>query len=160
MKRIIAPVIGTAALLIATAGPAMASDNPVNVSAEVSNTITLSGLSPSIDFGQILPGTPVNKPGAEVYTVATNDPAGYSLVLSFPANGLTSGANSIPLSALNMQEAGAGHSPNVLTGTSFTLNNTSAPSSDNYTENWMLTPPASLAAGNYSGAFTYTLTAN
>lgn len=134
----------------------------VSATASIGETITLSGLSPNINFGQLAAGTPSIATGAENETVSTNDPGGYSLTVTPGANGLYNGATAnIPNSAVTITETQGVATPGVAQAFSganpLTVDTEGGAITDTYKETWTLNAPATLPAmpGNYTESFSY-----
>jgi hypothetical protein len=144
--------------------PALAAGSPVTVNATVAQTLTISGLTSTISFGTVTPGTPATVTGAESYTVSSNDPAGYSLTLTPPSGGITdTSSDVIPNSDIYLMESVNGAAKNKLTfvaSNPLTLYSKTTSGGDTFAEDWTLTAPAVTPAGTYSGVFTYTATGN
>ena len=146
--------LGGAALL--TAGPALA-DTPVNVSATVNSTISVSGITGSIALAGN-PGTTATNANAEQYNVQTNNAAGYSVTVTPQANTLQGPGN--PISNTNLA-VNTGHF--TVPATPLTVHSKSSPSAmngDNLTDSWSLDIPQGQAAGSYTGSFSYIVVAN
>jgi hypothetical protein len=152
---------GAAAPAVA-GGPTGTGNVAVNSTVQPALYLTLSGLTPTITLnGQA--GTTATAPGAENFSIATND-TGFTLTITPSLAGLQDAAGDvIPNSDLSIQETtGVSGSPTVgfngaegltvlgqtgLPGTGFT---------DTLNENWALAIPASAAPDTYSEQFTYT----
>ena len=109
-------------------------------------------------------GSTATATGAEAYTAATNDPAGYTLTVAASGTGLVSaGGGSIPNADLTVTETAAGPGSQTFgpgSGAILTLAQTSAASSDSYAENWALAIPGTAAASSYSESFVYLVLGN
>jgi hypothetical protein len=121
--------------------------------------VSLSGVSGTVTFPPASAGTTATVSGAETYTAATNDPAGYTLTITAGGSALPSaGGGSIPNTDLTVDETSA--SPGSQTfgagpGAILTLAQTSVPSAGSYSENWALAIPGAAAASTYSESFVY-----
>jgi hypothetical protein len=153
--RVILVAAGVASVSLAAA-PAMASGQPVTAQATVTQSITISGLSPSITFPAAAPGSPVTVTGAENYTVSANDAHGYTLTITPSGSALADGSgDQIANSNVFVTETTGPGSGQFSGPAPLQVGHTTAPSSDSYSENWGLTVPGGQAAGNYSETFTY-----
>lgn len=148
---------------LACTGPNCSStgNTGVSVSATVGEYITLTGLSPTINFGQLVAGQPSTVNAAETYTIGTNDPSGYSVTLTPGGSALTNGGSgTIPNSALSIVETEGVAVPGEvihLSGASVITLDSEGVMADTYQENWTLQAPSPLpAAGSYGESFTYT----
>lgn len=154
IRRIITTAISALALsgaAVMAATPAFAGGSPVNVSASVSQTLTLSGITGSIDLSGN-PGETVTRTGAEQYTVSSNDTAGYSVTVTPGSTALMFASQNIPNSALSVNTVGFSGS------TALTVQNhtgLSAANGDSYSDTWALAIPGSQPAGTYTETFTY-----
>ena len=70
------------AAVVGTAGPALASGSPVNVSASVNSNTTLTGITGAITFPAGNAGDTKTVLHAEQYTASSNSAAGYALTIS------------------------------------------------------------------------------
>ena len=133
----------------------------VTASASVGEYITLTGLSPAINFGTLTAGVTSTVTGAEQETVATNDPAGYSLSVLPGSTGLMNGPATIGNSNIQIQETQGVAVPSTkytFSGANpLVVDTEGAAISDTYNETWFLNAPSPLtsAAGSYSEGFTY-----
>jgi hypothetical protein len=156
-------ITAAAGLPVLAAAPAWADGSPVTANATVTQSITISGLSPSINFPAAAPGSATVASGAENYQVSSNAPRGYALTITPSGSAMASGGGgSIGNSNVGVAEtSGNGMSIAGFSGTDpQQVASTTGPSSDSYTENWRLNVPGGTAAGNYSEQFTYLALAN
>lgn len=150
-----------AAPAMACTGTCSNGNTGVTATANVGETISLTGLSPSVSFGTLTAGQQAVALNAEAETVSTNDPAGYTLSVIPGAAALLNGGSSIPNSDLQIMMNSGVASP----GTTFTFSGSNPLQTDSetgaitdtYSETWKLNAPNPLpsAAGNYSESFTY-----
>jgi hypothetical protein len=162
IKLCMIPLVPIAGLLV-LAGPAMADSGPVSVSANVPQSVSISGVAPAVSFDNAVAGQTDTVSGAESYTVASNAADGYRLTAQSAANMFAgSGSANIPNSAWTIHETGTqGISPTFHPSTTATnINITSGAGSDSYTEDWSLQVPASQAPGAYTNSLTYVVIGN
>jgi hypothetical protein len=130
----------------------------------LNQAVTLTGLAGTITFPAANAGSTATATGAEAYTAATNDPAGYTLTVAPSGSALVSaGGGSIPNTDLTVTETAAGPGSQTFgpgSGAILTLAQTSAASSDSYAENWALAIPGTAAASSYSESFVYLVLGN
>jgi hypothetical protein len=158
----------TALAMAGAAAPAMAGGPSGSGNVSVNSTVTpalyltLSGLTPTITLnGQA--GTTATAPGAEDFTIVTND-TGFTVTITPSNAGLEDTAgDAIPNNDLGIQETtGVPNAPTVsFDGADVLtlLQQTGLPGpifSATLNENWSLAIPASAAADTYSEQFTYT----
>jgi hypothetical protein len=156
IRRVILVAAAVTGVSLAAAAPAMAAGNPVTANATVTESITISGLSPSITFPPVGSGLSTTAVGAENYTVSANSAHGYTLTITPAASALSDGAgHSIDNSNVFVTETTGPGSGQFSGSAPLQVGHTTAPSSDSYSENWGLTVPGSAAAGSYSETFTY-----
>jgi len=152
------------AAVVGTAGPALASGSPVNVSASVNSNTTLTGITGAITFPAGNAGDTKTVLHAEQYTASSNSAAGYALTIS-PSSDHMAGPGGAALDNSNLQTT---TSVNGGAGTMWNWNaenggfefDRSAPSTDTFSEDWSLMIPANQAAGAYTETWTYLLVAN
>jgi hypothetical protein len=166
---IAAPAVAqTPATCTPTSTPTSATDDcSVSVTASVNETVTISGLTTPIAFGTVNPGVTAlagsQASPAESYTVTTNDPAGFGLVINADGTGLSNGSATIPNSDLSVAYDVAG---GVAPFQPFTSNSVTvlspgwATSPQPITDWWSLAVPANAGAGNYSESVEYLATAS
>jgi hypothetical protein len=151
-----AGIAGAAAL---TASPAFAAGNPVAVTANVNQTISMTGPPATLTLAGD-PGT--NATGNVAYTITTNDPAGYHVTVSPSSTQFVNGGNSILNTALGYKPNG-GTQVQFAGATPLSVNNkntVSAGGGDAYTDIFSLAIPGNAAAGAYTETFTYLAVAN
>ena len=159
-KLALTGAVGIGLLGFAGAAPAFADGNPVGVGAqaEVSQSIVISGLTTTVDFGQINPGSTATKTGAESFSVMSNDATGYTLTETATKAAFTSaGSATIPDSAWSITETGTGGHGTVTNPTTSpsTVFQAATPGTTSFTEDWSLNVPAAQQAGTYSNTLTY-----
>jgi hypothetical protein len=160
MRRITRAALVGGISLAAIAGaalPAFASGTPVSMTANVGQSVSLSGLS-TIAFGSGVPGQTLTY--AETYAVATNDPAGFTVTVQDTggANALTQsgGSGSISDSHVTVQDSDTTQPLVVLSGSPQPVYANGLTQS--LTDNWSLTIPANQAPGAYATTVTYSVT--
>ena len=151
-----------AAAIAATALPAFAdggAGGPIAASVTVPSSLTFTFTS-GTSFS-LAPG--VTSPAAVAWTVATNDPHGYSVVQSAPD--LTGPSGTLPAGdlseVLHFDVTGPGGSTGV--NPSVLLTNapasaggyTTATAGDTYAEDWLATLPGNTVPGTYSTTISY-----
>jgi len=140
------------------------SGGSVTANATVNQAVSLTGLTGTITFPAANPGTTSTANAAEAYTAFTSDPAGYTLTLAAGGSALTSsGGGSIPNNDLSVTETSSHPGTQTFgaaSGAVLTLAQTTAASSDSYSENWALAIPSGTAATTYSESFVYLVLGN
>lgn len=164
----LAAVIGLCGAMFA-AVPAMAACAPgtgdaVNACADVGSTLSISGLTSAIDFGNVIVGQPNTVTGAEAYNVTTNLPAGYVLTITGSDSGLERTDQSADIPQNNLSVAETGYNAGTYTfnqneSVPLQVGTDTGASNDNYVENWTLTPPYNTQPGTYTETFTYAVVA-
>jgi hypothetical protein len=143
--------IGGALFLSTAAG------NPVAVTANVNQTISMTGPPATLSLAGD-PGT--NATGNIAYSVTTNDTAGYNVTVSPGSTNLANGTNLIANSAMGYVPNG-GTQLNFSGATPLTVVSKSAPSAgggDSFNDTFKLAIPGNAAAGAYNETFTYLAT--
>ncbi len=161
MRKSIKVAIASSTVLgaLALAGPAFADGNPVGITANVGQTISMSGPPAALALNGN-PGTTAT--GSVNYSVTSNDAAGYSITVSPGATALANSqaGASIPNSAMSyipdnhssMQFQGA----NALTV--INKNTVSGAGGDSYNDQFSLAIPGNAVSGAYAETFTYLAT--
>jgi len=153
----ITAIIGGAALALGlSAGPALA-DNPggnVAASVTVGSSLTLTGLSPTVNWGTVAAGASATQTNAEVFDVSTNLVNGYNVEISPNSGGLGAiGDTAITI----IQPSGSfapGTYPFIENGVPITVGTDRGPTADDhYIENWQVDVPATAAPGTYTGNY-------
>lgn len=184
IRKALITIGASVALVAGVATPALAQGNPVTASVSVAQSVTITGLSPTINLGSAVPGTTATATAAQSYSVSTNDPNGYVLSLGAcynsacnsvqpPPGANPGGAFTDPsgdfinnFGDLTVTETAT--APQALTNwigvsgvgpTPIQINQTSSASTDAYQETWALGIPASQPANTYSETFEYVVTA-
>ena len=166
-KALITAAAALAAAAI-PAAPALASGpnsggSAVGASVTVNESISINGLTGTVQFPATNPGGTASVQSAENYTVTTNDPLGYTLAISAgTGNAFTDGGSAtIPNANLSIGEnSGNGTPVGSFSAATETLDTKTAPGTFSYAENWALAIPAAQPAGAYSETFTYLATAS
>ena len=151
---------GVAAAAAALAGAgflATAAGNPVAVTATVNQTISMTGPPATLNLAGD-PGTTAS--GTVLYTVATNDSAGYNVTISPSSGSLANGSNLIANSAMGYAPEG-GSQLNFSGANPLTVQSkiaASAAGGDSYSDAFKLAIPGNAASGAYTETFTYLAT--
>jgi hypothetical protein len=170
-KRALVAVMAAAALSGAAALPALAaapsSGGGVSINATVaySETIELTGLTPTIDFpGPTPAGEATVRGDAESYTVTEDGGSGYTLTITPSATGLSDGSgDTIPNTndlSVTENDFTPAHTFDFSGDTAVTIDHelTDPESGDvttNYSESWTLVVPLDTPGGSYNETVTY-----
>ena len=156
-RRTAAITVLAAGLGAGLAAPAFASGNPVDVTATVNQSITMSGPPASLHLAGD-PGTEAS--GGVSYTITTNDAAGYTVTVTPSATWLANGAAHIDNSSMGYIRNGSGltsfSGSSPLTAAS--KNVVSGASGDTYNDTFKLAIPGNATSGTYAETFTYLAT--
>lgn len=142
--------LATGALVFGLATPAFAAGTPVHATVQVETTLTLQGISSTVAFGQVVPGTTSTQAGAENPEVITNDTHGANIIVT-PENGGFHSAvgqpDQIPNSAVSITTHGVGQGTvNLGSGP---VNVAQAAIGDNtYAEDWSINVASTVPAGD------------
>jgi hypothetical protein len=159
LRRLAAIGAVTGMLTAGLATAALADTGPVQVSGTVNQSVTLSGLSPSITFPAANPGQTATATGAESYSVLSNDPSGYLLTVTPGGNSMQdSAADQAPNNEISVAEtSGSGTSFNFQNSATETIDTTHSAAAKTYTENWAWAIPGNQPAGSYHESFNYSV---
>jgi hypothetical protein len=152
-------IVGNVVLgAVALAGPAFAAGNPVAVTANVGQTISMTGPPASL----ALNGDPGTTASANVnYKVTTNDASGYSVQITPGGTSLVNGGSVIANSAMGYVPDG-GSQLQFSGATPLTVNNKNSISGtggDSYTDTFNLAIPGNAPSGAYAETFSYLVVA-
>lgn len=149
-----APIVG---LLVMT-GAAHADTNPsVAVGADVPQSVSITGVTGSVNFANAVAGQTDTISGAEQYTVSSNSPGGYVLRVSSGSNVFAgSGSANIPNTDWTIRETGTAAGKTVSPSTTqVVIDASGAPGSGTYSEDWSLAVPPNQMPGSYTGSLAY-----
>lgn len=145
------------AALVLVAGmsyAAFAVDASLNVNVNALPKITITVSTPSVNFGDLEPETPVTISDAVAVTVKSNRPFTYS----YTATDFTGASGSYSIGILKYANAGSGNFvPFANSGVFETWPNTGTKT---YRYDYQIEVPYDMAAGNYSATITYTAVQN
>jgi hypothetical protein len=173
-RRILITLAAAVALGGIAAAPALAAPPPqsssvtVNATTTTAETISLTGVSATVNFPTIQVGSTGTATGAEQYTVATAGPGtGFTLTIT-PADSKLIGCGgpgcTIPNNDLSITENSLSTTVNFsgTAATPQTIDTTSTnPSSVSFNEDWHLAvPPGTQTGSTFMEGFTYLAMAN
>lgn len=141
---------------------AQSSSQGTTLNLTVQSTISMTGLAAS--YSAPAPAGVVTFVNTGPITVATNDPLGYSLLISASSANFSSGPNSFALNDtiqicdVNVQNCVAG--PQISTTPQVVFSTAAATGGDVHDVTHGIMVPDTAPGGVYSDSFTYTATAN